>query len=435
MTTDNIGEQLYKLCEKMFPICRSITGNGVRQTLEILKEVVPDITVHEVPSGTQVFDWTVPKEWNIKDAWIKDEKGNKILDFNKCNLSVLGYSLPLDKYLSKDELLQLIYTQPSQKDVIPYVTSYYKERSGFCMRQVQKDQIQNSKDQKYHAFIDSTLENGSLTYGELILEGQSKKEILISTYICHPSMANNELSGPSVSVHLAKYLLSLPNRHYTYRFVYIPETIGSITYLSQKNHLQVMKQNTIAGFNLSCIGDDRTYTYVETRYGNTLSDKVAQNVLKFIDQNYQHRSYHYRGSDERQYNAPGIDLPVACLCRSKFGEYPEYHTNKDDLTLISPKGLEGGFEMVLQCIQALETNFKYQVTCLGEPQLGKRGLYPTLSQKGSYDGILAMRDLIAYADGTNDLIDISNLINVPIKTLIPIVKKLTDSQLLKLVEE
>lgn len=435
MTTDNIGEQLYKLCEKMFPICRSITGNGVRQTLEILKEVVPDITVHEVPSGTQVFDWTVPKEWNIKDAWIKDEKGNKILDFNKCNLSVLGYSLPLDKYLSKDELLQLIYTQPSQKDVIPYVTSYYKERSGFCMSQVQKDQIQNSKDQKYHAFIDSTLENGNLTYGELILEGQSKKEILISTYICHPSMANNELSGPSVSVHLAKYLQSLPNRHYTYRFVYIPETIGSITYLSQKNHLKVMKQNTIAGFNLSCIGDDRSYTYVETRYGNTLSDKVAQNVLKFIDQNYQHRSYHYRGSDERQYNAPGIDLPVACLCRSKFGEYPEYHTNKDDLTLISPKGLEGGFEMVLQCIQALETNFKYQVTCLGEPQLGKRGLYPTLSQKGSYDGILAMRDLIAYADGTNDLIDISNLINVPIKTLIPIVKKLTDSQLLKLVEE
>ena len=196
-----------------------------------------------------------------------------------------------------------------------------------------------------------------------------------------------------------------------------------------------MKQNTIAGFNLSCIGDDRTYTYVETRYGNTLSDKVAQNVLKFIDPNYQHRSYHYRGSDERQYNAPGIDLPVACLCRSKFGEYPEYHTNKDDLTLISPKGLEGGFEMVLQCIQALEANFKYQVTCLGEPQLGKRGLYPTLSQKGSYDGILAMRDLIAYADGTNDLIDISNLINVPVKTLIPIAKKLTDVQLLKLVEE
>ena len=244
-------------------------------------------------------------------------------------------------------------------------------------------------------------------------------------------MANNELSGPAVSVYLAKWLKSLPYRRYTYRFVYVPETIGSITYLSQGNHLAQMKAHVKAGFNLSCVGDDRTYTYVASRYGDTLADRVAQNVLRFHYPHYEKRTFLERGSDERQYNAPGVDLPVCAICRSKYGEYPEYHTSKDDLGLISPSGLQGAFEVYQNCIEALEANKVYQVQCYCEPQLGKRGLYPTISQKGSYDEVTAMVDFIAYADGRNDLIAISDIIGVPVRELLPIVEKLTTAGLLR----
>lgn len=423
---------MYDLCAKLFPYCRSITGDGVRQTLHDLKAVVPEMTLHEVPSGTQVFDWTVPKEWRIRDAWIKNSKGEKVLDFHETNLRVMGYSLPLDEKMPLDELKKIIYTQPDQPDVIPYVTSYYKERSGFCMTQQEKDAL---PEDTYHAYIDSELFDGSLTYGEVILPGETDDEILLSTYDCHPSMANNECSGPAVSIYLAKWLKSLPHRHYTYRFVYIPETIGSITYLSQSDHLAHMKKHVKAGFNISCVGDDRTYTYVASRYGDTLADRVAKNVLHFHYPKYETRSFLYRGSDERQYNAPSIELPVCAVCRSKYGEYPEYHTSKDDMGLISPSGLEGAYRAYQLMIEALEANRTYRVTCYGEPQLGKRGLYPTISQKGSYDGIKAMTDLITYADGRNDLIAISDRIGVPVHDLIPIAKKMLDAGLFEEVEE
>ena len=423
---------MYDLCAKLFPYCRSITGDGVRKTLHDLKAVVPEMTLHEVPSGTRVFDWTVPKEWRIRDAWIKNSKGEKVLDFHETNLRVMGYSLPLDEKMPLDELKKIIYTQPDQPDVIPYVTSYYKERSGFCMTQLEKDAL---PEDTYHAYIDSELFDGSLTYGEVILPGETDDEILLSTYDCHPSMANNELSGPAVSVYLAKWLKTLPHRHYTYRFVYIPETIGSITYMSQGDHLAHMKKHVKAGFNLSCVGDDRTYTYVASRYGDTLADRVAKNVLHFHYPKYETRSFLYRGSDERQYNAPGIDLPVCAICRSKYGEYPEYHTSKDDMGLISPSGLEGAYRAYQLMIEALEANRTYRVTCYGEPQLGKRGLYPTISQKGSYGGIKAMTDFIAYADGRNDLIAISDRIDVPVHDLIPIANKMLDAGLFEEVEE
>ena len=427
-----IGKEMYDLCAKLFPYCRSITGDGVRKTLHDLKAVVPEMTLHEVPSGTRVFDWTVPKEWRIRDAWIKNSKGEKVLDFHETNLRVMGYSLPLDEKMSLDELKKIIYTQPDQPDVIPYVTSYYKERSGFCMTQLEKDAL---PEDTYHAYIDSELFDGSLTYGEVILPGETDDEILLSTYDCHPSMANNECSGPAVSIYLAKWLKSLPHRHYTYRFVYIPETIGSITYMSQGDHLAHMKKHVKAGFNLSCVGDDRTYTYVASRYGDTLADRVAKNVLHFHYPKYEARSFLYRGSDERQYNAPGIELPVCAVCRSKYGEYPEYHTSKDDMGLISPSGLEGAYRAYQLMIEALEANRTYRVTCYGEPQLGKRGLYPTISQKGSYDGIKAMTDLITYADGRNDLIAISDRIGVPVHDLIPIAKKMLDAGLFEEVKE
>ena len=426
-----MGQDMYRLCDKMFPYCRSITGDGVRETLAALREVVPEITVHEVPSGTKTFDWTVPKEWRIRDAWIKNSRGEKIVDFKEHNLHVVGYSTPVNKDVSLEELKSILYTQPDQPDAIPYVTSYYKERYGFCMTQEQYDAL---AEDNYHIYIDSELFDGSLTYGELIIPGESEQEILLSTYFCHPSMANNELSGPAVSVYLAKWLLALPKRRYTYRVVYVPETIGSLTYMSQGDHLTKMKANIIAGWNLSCVGDDRTYSMVDTRYGNTLADKVTENVLRFVYPDYKHYSFLKRGSDERQYNAPGIDLPVCGFSRSKYGEYPEYHTSKDNMSLISPSGLMGAYSTMQDCINALEHNHKYRVECLGEPQLGKRGLYPTISQKGSYDEVTAMMNFIAYADGKNDLIDISNIIGVPVKSIWPIADKLAKAELIKAVD-
>ena len=424
----NIGNEMYALCDKLFPVCRSITGNGVRQTLQTLQALCPSMTMHEVPTGTQVFDWTVPKEWNIRDAWIKNSNGEKILDFHKTNLHVMGYSLPVDKKVQLQELLPLIHTQPDQPDAIPYVTSYYKERYGFCMSQNQKDAL---PEDLYHIHIDSELKDGSLTYGEILIpstEG-NEEEIFLSTYVCHPSMANNELSGPVVTIHLAKWLLEKKQRRYRYRIIFIPETIGAITYLSQ--HLPDMKKRVRAGFNLSCVGDDRTYSYIASRYGNTLADKVAKNVLSFCYPEYKHYSFLQRGSDERQYNAPGVDLPVCAVCRSKYGEYPEYHTSKDDMGLISPSGLQGAYEVYRDMIEVLEYNDYYQVQCLCEPQLGKRGLYPTISQKGSYDEVKSMTNFIAYADGTNDLMDISSIIGVPVSQLIPVVDKLLKEGLVK----
>lgn len=423
----DIGNEMYTLCNKLFPICRSITGNGVRETLRVLQSICPAMTLHEVPTGTQVFDWTVPKEWNIRDAWIKNSKGEKILDFAKSNLHVMGYSIPVNQKVTLEELLPLIHTQPDQPDAIPYVTSYYKERYGFCMSQLQKDTLQEDT---YHIYIDSDLKDGSLTYGEILIpstEGH-KDEIFLSTYVCHPSMANNELSGPAVTIYLAKWLWEKKHRRYNYRIIFIPETIGAITYLSQ--HLPEMKKNIRAGFNISCVGDDRTYSYVASRYGNTLADKVAKNVLSFHYSEYKHYSFLQRGSDERQYNAPGVDLPVCAVCRSKYAEYPEYHTSKDNMGLISPTGLQGAYEVYRDMIEALEYNHRYQIQCFGEPQLGKRGLYPTISQKGSYDAVKSMTDFIAYADGMNDLIDISNIIKVPVERLVTVIEKLQEAKLI-----
>ena len=428
----SIGNYMYDLLKEIYPICRSITGDGVRETLKILQREIPELTLHEVPTGTKVFDWEVPREWKIRDAWIKNSRGEKILDFKQNNLSVVGYSAPVDKKVSLAELKETLYTLPNQKDAIPYVTSYYKERYGFCMTETQKEQL---TEDTYHIYIDSELFNGSLTYGEIIIPDESQKEIFLSTYTCHPSLANDNCSGPVVTTALAKYIKNMPRRKYTYRIVYLPETIGSITYLATQNHLQAMKENIIAGFNLTVLGDDRTYTYVATRYGNTLADKVAKNVLKYRYPNYISYSYLHRGSDEREYCSPGVDLPVATICRSKYGDYPEYHTSKDNLGLVSPAGLKGSYEAHIEAIEILEHNAKYKIKCCGEPQLGKRGLYPTISKKGSYDEISAMMNLIAYADGTNDLVDISDRIDVPVSELRKIADKLVAADLMECVEE
>lgn len=424
------GKFMYELAQQLFPINRSLTGQGVRKTLHILQELVPRLQIYEVPTGTKAFDWTVPNEWNIRDGFIADEAGNRVISFKENNLHIVGYSVPVDRVVELEELKRHIYVQEDAEDWIPYVTSYYKERFGFCMSKKQREELTPGK---YRMYIDSTLKPGSLTYGELVIPatqlGQGKDELLISTYICHPSMANNELSGPCVAAALARWVEAQPKRRFTYRFIFVPETLGSLVYLNKRaGHL---KKHLYAGFNLSCVGDDRTYSYVETRYADTVADRVLANILPYHTASYTAYSFLERGSDERQYNAPGIDLPVCTVCRSKFGEYPEYHTSADDLSLISPQGLEGSLQLMKKCLEGLESNLYYRATCLGEPQLGKRGLYPTESYKGSANGVRRMMDLLAYADGRNDLIEIGSRIGAPVNELRPIAERLEEAGLLE----
>lgn len=426
------GAKIYNFAGELFPLCRSITGDGVRATLKMISDKIKretgrELKIFEVPSGSQVFDWTVPKEWRIKDAYVENENHEKIIDFKENNLHVLGYSTPVDEWCDLEELLTHVYTEPSQPEAIPYVTSYYKERFGFCMSENMKKSLKSGR---YHMYIDSELFEGSLTYAELIIKGKSEKEVLISTYVCHPSMANNECSGPALSTQLIDYVNRLSDEgslEHTYRFVFIPETIGSITYLSR--NLKEMKEKTIAGFNLSCVGDNRTYSIVHSRYGNTYADKVLTNVLSFAGE-YKSYSFLNRGSDERQYNAPGVDLPVVTFCRSKYCEYPEYHTSLDTMELVSKEGFSGSYSVMTQVIDAIENNYNYCMKVLCEPQLGKRGLYPSISRKGTYDAVKSLTDFIAYADGQNDIVDISNIIKVPVYELLAIADKLYENDLI-----
>jgi len=424
---DSLGCDMQALIRRLYPICRSITGEGVRQTISILKEYLSDIHVHEVPSGTPCFDWVVPKEWNIRDAYVVDPNGNKIVDFKKLNLHVVGYSIPVDKTVTLDELQEHLYSLPDQPAAVPYVTSYYKERWGFC---ISDDQRRILKPGMYHVYIDSDLKEGSLTYGEAILPGESTKEVFLSTYVCHPSMANNELSGPAVTAFLGRWLKSLSRRRYTYRIIFIPETIGSILYLSR--NIEVMKRNVVAGFNVTCVGDDRAYSYLPSREGNSLADKVAKHVLRHHAPNYISYSFLVRGSDERQYCSPGVDLPVCSIMRSMYGSYPEYHTSLDDLNLVTPAGLYGAYEALQKCLWSIENNKFLKTAILCEPKLDKRGLYPSVGViKMPEQSLVDMMNLIAYADGSRSLLDISDIINIPMWEAVNIAERLLNKGVLK----
>ncbi len=426
------GQKMYELCREIFPLNRSITGNAVRETFRILQSKIPDIRfqMHEVESGTKVCDWTVPDEWNCDEAYLEGPDGERIVDMKDSNLHLLGYSLPTDITLPLEEMKEHIYYLKDQPDVFPYVTSYYSPRWGFSMTY---RQFENLKPGDYHAVIRSTLEPGSLTYGEILIPGDTEDEIFFSSYTCHPSMADNECSGPSLIVALARYIADMPKRRYSYRLVLAPETIGALTYIDR--NLPHMKEHVKAAFNLTCVGDDRTYSIVHSRYADTYADRVLTNVLSHHGKGFDEYPYIKRGSDERQYQAPGVDIPMVCFCRSKYHIYPEYHTSADDLDLISPEGLQGSFDVMVECINLMEYNNKYRTTTLGEPQLGKRGLVPTMSSKETYQQTLALKDLIAYADGTNDLIRISELIEQPVDILIPLVERLLECGLFEAVEE
>nr|WP_133795925.1 DUF4910 domain-containing protein [Prosthecobacter fusiformis] len=419
---------MHALATRLFPICRSLTGDGVRQTLQILQEHLPGLNIHEVPSGTPAFDWVVPEEWNIKGARLTGPDGEVIADFKDSNLHVLGYSTPVDLELSLEELQPHLHSLADHPTVIPYITSYYKRTWGFCIPHQQHQQL---KPGKYRAVIDSTLKAGNLTYGELIIPGETTDEILLSAYICHPSMANNELSGPVVATWLAKYLQGLTSRRYTYRFVFIPETIGSLIYLSK--HLDHLKKNVKAGFVLTCLGDDRAYSYMPSRLGDTLADKVALHTLTHKHPGHVRYTYLQRGSDERNYCWPGVDLPVCSIMRTRYGSFPEYHTSADDLSLITESGLQGGLDALRTCLNCLEKNRYYQATTLGEPQLSKRDLYPTTSVKNAagYYSARLLVNIMAYCDGNHDLLDIANILNKPAWELFDAVQTLLDNGLLR----
>ena len=403
----SLGGEMHGLMRKLFPICRSITGNGVRKTLSLLREHIP-LEIHEVPSGTKVFDWEVPREWNIRDAFILDQEGRKVVDFKENNLHVMGYSVPVDRRLPLGELQDHLYSLEDQPEAIPYLTSYYAERWGFCLAHRERLKLEEGM---YRAVIDSDLSPGHLTYGECIIPGQTDREIFCSTNICHPSLANNELSGPVVLTYLIKWLRSKPRR-YTYRMVFVPETIGAITYLSR--HAEHLKDKMEAGFNISCVGDEGGYSYVASPYGDKTADRIAGNVIKHLDGEARVYPFLNRGSDERQYCSPGIDLPLVSLCNSKFGAYPEYHTSLDNLDFVTPRGLAQGFQYVKRCLETAEMNRTYRVTCSGEPQLGKRGLYPSLGTRKTWAPVASLWNLIAYANGTNDLVAVSETIGAPV---------------------
>jgi aminopeptidase-like protein len=423
------GENLFELAQTLWPINRSITGEGFLTSLKILMENgFEEMKLVGTNSGSKVFDWTVPLVWNVRDAYIRSPDGSVICNFQDNNLHLVGYSIPVNCKVSLSELQNHLYSLPEQPNAIPYVTSYYEELWGFCISHDQREKLIPGD---YEVFIDSTLESGSLFYGELFIPGETEEEVLISTYLCHPSMANNEISGPVVASALARWIKSLPSRKYSYRFVVVPETIGSICFIS--NNLESLKKKTVAGFNVSCVGDERTYSFLPSRNGNTLSDRAAEYALDNFVEAYQKYDWRDRGSDERQYCSPGVDLPIASIMRSKYGAYPEYHTSLDTLgNVVTKEGLYGGFQIIRSVLEIIEINCNPKVTNLCEPQLGKRNLYPKTSMKGNYSKeVKLLQDILSWCDGSNDLINIARILETSIHAVNSAVKVLASHDLIE----
>jgi aminopeptidase-like protein len=410
------GTDMYRLIKELYPICRSITGNGYRQTMQRIKDVIP-LTVHEVPSGTDVFDWVVPKEWNIHDAYIKDSKGKKVVDFQQHNLHILQYSHPIHRKMTLAELKGHLYSLPDHPDWIPYRTSYYKDNWGFCLSQKQLDSLEEGE---YEVVIDSSLEDGHLTYGEYVIEGETEEEVLFSCHCCHPSLCNDNLSGIALTATLAKLLTPL-NLRYSYRFLFIPGTIGSITWLAKNEARAATIKH---GLVVAGVGKAGCFHYKRSRQGKAEIDRAVEHVLKHSGQSYQIRDFSPYGYDERQYCSPGFNLAVGSLTRSPHGSYPEYHTSADNLGFVSAEALAESLAVYLQVIQVLEANRRYlTLNPKCEARLGKRGLYRTVG--GELDQPLkemAMLWVLNLSDGDYFLLDIAERAQLPF----PVVHETTE---------
>jgi aminopeptidase-like protein len=403
------NSQIFNFAKKIIDHPRSLSGYGVRDTLKSIKQILPHMKIKNFKSGEQVFDWKIPLEWNVKNAYIVKPNGEKICEYIKNKLHLVGYSIPANKTLSKNKLLKKLHSLPNLKNAIPYVTSYYKKDWGFCIKHKDKLKL---KEGNYKIFINSKHKKGVLNYGEILIKGKSKKEILFSTYICHPEMANNETSGISVVTYLAKWIAS-KKRNFSYRIIFIPETIGSIAYI--KKNLKNLKKNLIAGFVVTCVGDKGNFSYIPSRAGNSLSDLVAKTILKKNKKKFNTYTWLDRGSDERQFCAPNIDLPVCSITKTKYGKYKEYHTSLDKLgTVVVEKGLNESFQIYKDCINYLEKSFEKDFfipinNCFCEPHLSKRNLYPSISTIKTASKVKSMMNILSYVDGKTSIIQIANL--------------------------
>jgi len=418
------GAAIYELAQQLYPICRSITGNGVRDTLRLLARCIP-LETHEVATGTQVFDWTVPREWNIRDAYIKDPNGRRVVDFRQSNLHVIGYSTPVRTTLSLEELKKHIFTLPNQPDLIPYRTSYYAEFWGFCMAH---NHLLELADGEYEVMIDSSLTDGSLTYGEFLHRGETEDEVLLSAHVCHPSLANDNCSGLALLTHFAETLAHRQTR-YSYRFLFAPGTIGSITWLARN---ESMVDRIKHGLVVSCVGDGGGPTYKKSRRGDAQIDRAMTHVLRHASPKGSILDFSPYGYDERQYCSPGFDLPVGLFQRSQFGMFPEYHTSADNLDFIRPEHLEASYQMLAAAIDIIENNCSHiNVNPKCEPQLGRRGLYTAIGgDKDAPAKSMAMLWVLNLSDGKHKLLDIAEQAGIPFAMIREAAELLSENGLL-----
>jgi aminopeptidase-like protein len=411
IVTQDIGEDIFAFAAEIYPICRSITGNGVRDTLRAIGKHIK-LEVHEVPTGTSVFDWVIPREWNIREAYIKNEQGEKLIDFTRSNLHVMSYSVPVRQHVSLTELKKHIYTLPDQPDLIPYRTSYYAENWAFCMAH---RQLESLRDETYEVVIDSSLTDGYLTYGEYLHEGETEDEVLLSAHVCHPSLANDNCSGVALLTHLARRMAGLRTR-YSYRFLFAPGTIGAITWLARNEH---RSQRIKYGLVVSMVGDGGGPTYKKSRRGNTRIDRAVVHTLRHSGLTPAILEFSPYGYDERQYCSPGFNLPVGLFQRSKFGEIPQYHTSADNLDFIAPEHLTASYRIITETLQVMEYDAVYRNTlpkC--EPQLGRRGLYGMVGgDKDAAAANMAMLWILNLSDGMHSLLDIAERANLPFEVI------------------
>lgn len=424
LDSPELGSRLHAFVAELFPICSSITGNGLREILRRIGQRIP-LQIHEVPTGTQVFDWTVPREWNIRDAYVRNSRGEKVIDFKNSNLHVVNYSIPVKAKLSLSELKDHLHAMPDRPDWIPYRTSYYRESWGFCLSQRQLDSL---PEDDYEVVVDSSLEKGSLSYAECLVPGESQEEVLISCHACHPSLCNDNLSGLAVATFLAQALVGM-KRRYSYRFLFIPGTIGSITWLSRNEPVVPRIRH---GLVLACVGDRGTFSYKKSRRGNAEIDRAVLHVLATSGSPYNVRDFSPYGYDERQYCSPGFNLPVGCLNRTQHGKFPEYHTSADNLSFVSSEALAGTLRFCLDAFRVLESNETFlNLNPKCEPQLGRRGLYRSMGGHADAETLeLAMLWVLNLSDGQHSLLDIAERSALKFDTILQASKLLQEHQLL-----